>query len=278
MDGVDGIVKMMTAVASTVETETQERRHPMPKIKEKDPLSRKLKEMLCESTGAHILDSGGAYGRHWEENRSKNFDEIPAIRLNIGHDDDNKVNELYFTINVYHFLKNCLEMPDKNDPILKLWKKWVKKKEGYWLEVMESFPEYLAENTKMPIGEYGHPQVYNTYNGECCLSQVLQYLYFEADGRAYVLLQIHNGCDVRGGYTDPELFYTDESIFRNTDAYIACSECGKLWFSDDGHNYYPQWEHTKKLSNLEDREDLFVNAEGKIICPECKKGVLDASL
>ena len=29
---------------------------------------RKLAEMLKENTGIHMLDSGGAYGRHWQLN------------------------------------------------------------------------------------------------------------------------------------------------------------------------------------------------------------------
>ena len=29
--------------------------------------------MLTENTGKHMLDSGGAYGRHWERNQKKSF-------------------------------------------------------------------------------------------------------------------------------------------------------------------------------------------------------------
>ena len=85
------------------------------------------------------------------------------------------------------------------------------------------------------------PFITNTYNGEDLLSQVLQYHYAtitegpdceqaetetiqsllasEIDGRAFVLLAIHGGCDVRGGYTRPRFFWiTDDdgiSIFDN---------------------------------------------------------------
>ena len=48
---------------------------------------------------------------------------------------------------------------------------------------------------------------FNTYDGDSDLSQVLQGAWLEdADGDTYLLLQIHGGCDVRGGYTDAKLF------------------------------------------------------------------------
>ena len=33
-------------------------------------------KMLTESTGKHMLDSGGAYGRHWERNQKKSFKDF----------------------------------------------------------------------------------------------------------------------------------------------------------------------------------------------------------
>ena len=51
---------------------------------------------------------------------------------------------------------------------------------------------------------------FNTYNGDSDLSQVLQGVWLEdQDGDTYLLLQIHGGADVRGGYTDAKLFKTD---------------------------------------------------------------------
>jgi hypothetical protein len=51
---------------------------------------------------------------------------------------------------------------------------------------------------------------FNTYNGESELSQILQGSWIELDGYQYVLLQIHGGCDARGGYTNAKLFKTGE--------------------------------------------------------------------
>jgi len=63
---------------------------------------------------------------------------------------------------------------------------------------------------------------WNTYNGDCTLSQTLQGTNLhtqetESDFEfpPYVLLQVHGGADVRGGYTDAKLFkYKGESIIN----------------------------------------------------------------
>lgn len=52
---------------------------------------------------------------------------------------------------------------------------------------------------------------FNTYNFEgSTLSQNVQYYVLERGSRSdrteYVLVQVHNGCDVRGGYTNAKLF------------------------------------------------------------------------
>ena len=33
-------------------------------------------QMLIESTGQHMLDSGGAYGRHWERNQKMSLEDF----------------------------------------------------------------------------------------------------------------------------------------------------------------------------------------------------------
>ena len=50
---------------------------------------------------------------------------------------------------------------------------------------------------------------FNTYNWDCNLSQTLQWTYVveESSNDWYVLLQVHQWCDVRGGYTDAKMFY-----------------------------------------------------------------------
>ena len=85
----------------------------------------------------------------------------------------------------------------------------------------------------------GDPLCVNTYNGEDLLSQTIQYFYWTDDNGPHVLLQIHGGCDVRGGYTVPVAFDCDENIFENAKATIYCEDCNQYWDTDDGSHWYP---------------------------------------
>jgi hypothetical protein len=36
-------------------------------------------EMLTESTGTHFLDSGGATGRHWQQNQKRTLEDLKKM-------------------------------------------------------------------------------------------------------------------------------------------------------------------------------------------------------
>ncbi len=111
--------------------------------------------------------------------------------------------EIEYTISVFHYL-NMLDLDDFCDKynalpckdwdsdiygVSKLQKEWLDSK---GVKILDSF---------------------NTYNGESSLSQVLQGTYISSVGRDtpdYVLLQVHGGCDVRGGYTNAKMFKLPE--------------------------------------------------------------------
>lgn len=147
----------------------------------------------------------------------------------------------------------------------------------------------------------GEPFVHNTYNGEDLVSQTLQYVYFTLEqdvtlvkvedengldlvplgddedlgdrpavvwpSGEYVLLQVHGGCDVRGGYTRPRVYSVSiedgPSILDNARAELTCDASGGVdtaseqyslpgvdgplysryvephrWYTDDGCNWY----------------------------------------
>ncbi len=190
-----------------------------------------LAGMLRENTGASILDSGGAYGRSWQRNLVKPFWEEPRTTLEF-RQYDGKV-EIGVTHNVFHWLSDKLTY---NRSMTKALRKLGEREGLSGMRLAERFPEWLAEKGAEVGGIYGEggPQVVNTYNGEDCLSQTLQYVYFTlCDGqygrrRSYVegehvVLQIHGGADVRGGYTEPVVFDVDDelAIFDNARASIC---------------------------------------------------------
>ncbi|MDE2026723.1 MAG: hypothetical protein KGJ07_09625, partial [Patescibacteria group bacterium] len=170
---------------------------------------RLLYQMLTENTGTHFLDSGGAYGRHWETNQLKtikDFEKEPPVYVNR---DCNT-----YDVSVFHYLNSVLTLDALCDVFNKKFRHmadWesdiygVSKKAKEWLDSLKA--------------EYGESQ--NTYNGEQSLSQTLQYTPVNIANKKYILVQIHNGCDVRGGYTDAKLFeWPDYSGFGMERAFL----------------------------------------------------------
>ena len=157
-------------------------------------------EMLTECTGSALCDSGDAYGRNWERNQGKklkDFENEPAVQL-----DWYEGKAESYTISVFHYLVNQLIVDEFCDRFNKINLKadnW----NGDTYGVSKEGQDYLNKiGAKLQNG-------FNSYNGNSALSQVIQGTYCRIKGRGYILLQIHGGCDVRGGYTDARLFVID---------------------------------------------------------------------
>lgn len=177
-------------------------------------------EMLTENTGQHLLDSGGAYSRNWQRNQAKSLEDFQNESLTHF---DAKYCEA--TISLFHHLKNRLTYSEE----------WTEQFNAYaatredasWLEIMESFPEEMGL-------EMGFTE--NSYNRESLLSQVVQYTTFSDGARTLVMLQVHGGADVRGGYTAPRVFEMDyEYDLAYEDGAIYCT--GDAVDSDGPHRF-----------------------------------------
>lgn len=128
------------------------------------------------------------------------------------------------------------------------------------------------------VGGGNAPMVVNTYNGEDLLSQTLQYALWEMeDGDEYILLQIHGGADVRGGYTRPRLFRAsteDYSILDNARASIYCTnpECkdkygqSTNWSTDDGCHWYEGGACGTGYKQLETHPAVEFDAATSVTC------------
>lgn len=146
-----------------------------------------LAEMLTENTGRHMMDSGDAYGRNWERNQGRDVQSfIDAPEVN--------VTEWGIELDLFHYLRNRLEFaPDVQEHF----DAFCDRKDDDWYALMEEWCELY------PCEFSG----FNSYNGDCLLSQTIQGNFFEwSDGEIYLMLQIHGGADVRGGYTAPKVF------------------------------------------------------------------------
>jgi hypothetical protein len=239
-----------------------------------------IKEMLLENTGAHPLDSGGAYGRNWQHNQGQDFDKAPEVNLVF---EDEWID---LTINVYHWLVNRVEYDPKMQARFDMFAK--SNSDTHWLELMENFPKWLARTAKKRVqGLYGEgePFFINTYNDDCLLSQTLQMIIFSYDDTLYAAIQIHGGCDIRGGYTAPKLFRVDDNILSWNDVSIWCNHrvednvivlpgCESYinrsnhgWDSDDGYHfkYNDCTANERPISDLDKYDIKRIESEKDIV-------------
>ena len=248
-----------------------------------------LKAMLVENTGTHMLDSGGAYGRSWQQNKGRDFEAEPAATIS--------VEEGYIDIrrSTFHFLNECLEFDEAmTDRFLAFNRAKDPGDQTPWLPLMEEFAESIGA---MGIYGEGDPVTVNTYNHDSLVDQILQYVYFEINEQGYVLLQIHGGCDARGGYTTPKAFRcnieSSPSVFSDGEATITCKGGNHRWRYEEGYlhvehqedddtrelNEFPILEEDAELQQI--RKKMGMSALGKlwqdtegVHCPLCG-GILE---
>ena len=211
-----------------------------------------LAGMLTENVGSHFLDSGGTpkfdengkyigsehgYGRHVERNQGVDFEKIPSSTVHFSI--YNNRLEIELEHNTYHWLEARCELSSELDDLFhgKFLEEVDADDDKNWLELMEAFPEWLAEqededgeriygDARGIYGE-GEPLVINTYNHESLLSQVIQFVYFTNGSGEFVALQIHGGADVRGGYSKPRIFSvgnrSELDVFDDCQGTIYCT-------------------------------------------------------
>ena len=289
-----------------------------------------LTEMLTENTGAHFLDSGSAYGRNWERNQGRRFEDEPCAVL------DTHFGEINLTVNVFHFLKDRLEYDAERTKALHDFGQSEDYKEQSWFACIEAWVESLAHGdtddwlfyngtplrpatveeidneADLPDGHWidKHPDkapreiggIYgegncftvNTYNHDSLLSQVIQYTYWtershinDRDYETFIALQIHGGCDVRGGYTAPKVFRVPgegTDILDDARADLSCNNCDAAWYTDDAYHWYScdtcEQGLTDTIVRAKDgdtegpRKGVTYISDDGLYCPCCGEGKL----
>lgn len=171
-------------------------------------LDQLLFEMFTENTGTHLLDSGGDNGRHWQRNQGRDVDSFinePQAVLKIEKGRLGYSTE--WEISAFHICREGLDF----DSLCKRFNSMpVNDWHGEYYGVSAMGQEWLDAKG------FEFKNSFNTYNGEWAGSQTLQGTELEIGLERYVLLQVHGGADVRGGYTDARLFTYDhyrEGIF-----------------------------------------------------------------
>jgi hypothetical protein len=172
-------------------------------------------EMLTESTGKHMLDSGQDDRRHWQRNQKKSlkdFENEPRLIL-LDQDSD---YPYYEKSTFHHLADSCIYLPNENADLVEWIEQdqyhWADNPEGRSLNCMYDIERYMLLKTQYQL----EPRVINTFNEECSLTQTLQFITL---GDTYdsniIALSVHNGADVRGGYTDYKIFEIETDLFYN---------------------------------------------------------------
>jgi hypothetical protein len=211
-----------------------------------------LAEMLIENTGRHALDSGDHYGRHWQRHNGKSLDDFLVEPSILG-------DRWGVSINVFHYLSRRLEfsadVQDLFDKFLEL-----NPDDGHF-ELARDFAERI---------DASGAHEWNTYNGECLLSQTIQGVSFQYQSQPFVLLQIHGGADVRGGYTKPRAFrvvVSEGSMFPydHADYSAECPTSPDHFLTNNG-GYFT---NTEGVSACDDELPVYGVGSDSAKCAKC---------
>lgn len=204
-------------------------------------IQKKIERLMKTSTGAHFLDSGGAYGRHWERNQKNKLDFNEGLKL-----DDWGV-----TIPIHIYMDTMFE----TNEMTRIFNRYLSD-DYYW--VQEAYDKLLDVGFESDENSYMSSKADNTCNSDNDLSQDFQYQLFEYDGDCYCLFQLHQGCDIRGGYTSTQVFkVVDVDYFYNAwraDFYDHSND-------EQFESYYSICEDDRYELNKE--KGCFINKETK---------------
>ena len=198
-----------------------------------------IHKMLKESTGINCMDSGGDNGRSWQKNQKVfDFRRQDDINYNIEN------GYLYASNNIFHFLTNALEYEESMTDIFN------DHKDDHDIEdITDILNDHYNDLDFEEFHEFKlKGKSFNSYNWESNLSQVIRgQIFTEYEDTQYeenyIILQIHNGADVRGGYTDPKIFKVDLNVWHSQDDYSLFCDCQDIYKEDSKPD---QWKIIKK--------------------------------
>jgi hypothetical protein len=179
-----------------------------------------LAGMFTENTGRHMLDSGNAYGRAWERNAgmtTADFLSRPAVQ----YDAEFQCVE----VDLFHYLNERLTFEPE---LTKGWADFdAERPNDSWGETLDEWLDALGVAPEGGDFYSGARWGFNTYNFDNRLNGTIQGVVFGIGSESYVALQVHGGCDVRGGYTAFKIFSGDiESLLIDVNrATLHCPEC-----------------------------------------------------
>jgi hypothetical protein len=219
---------------------------------------------MRESTGSHFMDSGGGSGRHWQRNQAKTDEQLLENKIDIWLNEDKTRIDVTPIISIAHVLKGfhpCDELTNK------------------FRDYYNSLPdndmtsEFSAiRDWVTDVLEAGEIHVCNTYNDDNLLSQAIQYVRFDTGDDVCWAIQIHQGADIRGGYTDTVICTSDyEDYLQYQTANIRCPQCKfSVYTYDAGRTYEDYSDGNPVITTSLDWLRYYVESENTVCCLDCK--------
>lgn len=180
-----------------------------------------IDELLKEPIASVLGDSGGAYGYQFEKNQQNGY----LTGLNpVDEYTDGSERTLEVIIPVYDFLTYNLV---KDEITIGLEKQLMQELEENDINKYHIFEvaDFLNSGCFTGMHIQNKVEYVNTYNYEEYLSQTLLYAVLSNGYDNYVILEVHNGCDVRSGYTKPQLFKIKDLDYWYIGQYERCTVC-----------------------------------------------------
>lgn len=231
--------------------------------------------MLTENTGAHFLDSGGAYGRAWERNQGKTMADFEG-EPEESYTYHKRGNYLERRVSVFHYLSQL-----QTDWICDYFNAmpcgdWDADDEDVY-GVSQFQWDWLNLKCEVKVD-----RTFNTYNGDSDLSQILQGSWLTINDEQYLLLQVHGGCDARGGYTNAKLFKPQEEnmiheyLREYMDSYETDEELREGYIqatdADDEHATYTSDQLIDMMSESSVADDTDIKMR---TCTKCGSSMED---
>lgn len=217
-----------------------------------------IEKMMTEKVG-HMLDSGGIYGRAYQQRIDNNFTTAPNVVLI--HDEwigfDVKAS-LY-----HHLCRTVLFNSEKQQEFDSFAKHY---EELSWEKILQMW----TESCGYEVTEYFNSLEYEySFLDGVFIAWVIE----DTKGTEFVVIRTHNGCDYRDGYSSPYMFDKcshrnydnsglDCDLFRISDVDIVCEDnIEHAWFHEGGGCFYSD-ECPQKVLQLVWNGQFFP-------CPKC---------
>tara|TARA_Y100000310_G_scaffold298517_1_gene332517 strand:- start:82 stop:711 length:630 start_codon:yes stop_codon:yes gene_type:complete len=191
------------------------------------------------------MDSGGASGRHWQQPAID--EKSPTHYIKVWGDDN------YMPmISLAAMFDDLATIDQQATRHFQLWAAMADPSDREsWLALMETYCERMIETGRWSNSEdRANPMTDNSYNWETDFDQDFQ---FTAPGlySDRLLVQFHNGADVRGGYTAPVVVDFGQFGFEE----LLCMDRFSLYCNDcyaEAEDTYRAEEDGWKFTHTDD--------------------------